>query len=93
VHIYFIENVEVVGDILLLKIRLFRLFVREVGENSCKGDQITLKGRRLIHHYIGVTGSLNIATLFVYEHERAIISIYGSRILELRSTSENTLLN
>ncbi len=86
-----IENVEVVGDYIIIKDKVSLGFsVREVGENFAKGDKLISKGTKIDYTHIGVMASLNIVSPFVYERPRVSILSTGSELLELGQTQTNS---
>jgi len=83
------ENVEVVGDYIIIKDKVSLGFsVREVGENFAKGDKLISKGTKIDYTHIGVMASLNIVSPFVYERPRVSILSTGSELLRVRSNPD-----
>ena len=79
-----IENVEVVGDEIVIKTEVPQGFsVREPGENYAKGQLLIPKGTKIDFPQIGVLASLNIANIEVYEKPIVAIISTGSELLEL----------
>jgi len=79
-----IENVEVVGDEIVIKTEVPQGFsVREPGENYAKGQLLIPKGTKIDFPPIGVLASLNIANIEVYEKPIVAIISTGSELLEL----------
>lgn len=85
-----IENVEVVGDEIIIKEEVPQGFsVREVGENYTKGQLLIPKGTKIDFPQIGVMASLNIANVLVYEKPTVAIISTGSELLELGEEQTN----
>jgi len=79
-----IENVEVDGDEIIIKEEVPQGFsVREPGENYAKGQMLIPKGTKIDFPQIGVTASLNISQVIVYEKPTVAIISTGSELLEL----------
>jgi len=79
-----IENVEVVGDEIVIKTDVPQGFsVREPGENYAKGQLLIPKGTKIDFPQVGVMASLNIANIEVYEKPIVSIISTGSELLEL----------
>jgi len=79
-----IENVEVVGDEIVIKAEVLQGFsVREPGENYAKGQLLIPKGTKIDFPQIGVLASLNIANIEIYEKPIVAIISTGSELLEL----------
>ena len=85
-----IENVEVVGDEILIKEKVPQGFsVREIGENYAQGQPLITKGTKIDFPQIGVMASLNIVTPLVYEKPTVAILSTGSELLELGESQTN----
>ena len=85
-----IENVEVVGDEIVIKTEVPQGFsVREPGENYAKGQLLIAKGTKIDFPQIGVMASLNIAHVTVYEKPTVAIISTGSELLELGEEQTN----
>jgi len=79
-----IENVQVEGDEILIKIEVPQGFsVREPGENYAKGQLLIAKGTKIDFPQIGVMASLNVTDVKVYEKPTVAIISTGSELLEL----------
>jgi len=85
-----IENVEVVGDEIVIKTEVPQGFsVREPGENYAKGQLLIPKGTKIDFPQIGVLASLNVANIEVYEKPIVAIISTGSELLELGEEQTN----
>jgi len=85
-----IENVEVVGDEIVIKTEVPQGFsVREPGENYAKGQLLIAKGTKIDFPQIGVMASLNVANIEVYEKPIVAIISTGSELLELGEEQTN----
>ena len=85
-----IENVEVDGDEILIKVEVPQGFsVREPGENYAKGQKLITKGTKIDFPQIGVMASLNVAKVAVYEKPTVAILSTGSELLELGEEQTN----
>ncbi len=85
-----IENVEVVGDEILIKEQVPQGFsVREIGENYARGERLIAKDTKIDFSQIGVMASLNIVTPVVYEKPTVAILSTGSELLEVGEIQTN----
>jgi molybdopterin molybdotransferase len=85
-----IENVEVVGDEIVIKEEVPQGFsVRKIGENYAKGQMLIPKGTKIDFPQIGVMASLNIVNVLVYKKPTVSIISTGSELLELGEEQTN----
>jgi molybdopterin molybdotransferase len=79
-----IENVEVVGDEVVIKEPVEQGFsVRPVGENYRAGEVLIKKGSRIGFAEVGVMASLNVVMPLVFQKPRVAILSTGSEVLEI----------
>jgi len=85
-----IENVEVVGDCIVVKKKVPRGFsVRPVGENYKDGEILIEKGSKINFGEIGVMAGLNIVKVPVKRKPIVSVLATGSEILELGEKQTN----
>lgn len=85
-----IENVEVVGDCIVVKKKVPRGFsVRPVGENYKDGEILIKKGSKINFGEIGVMAGLNIVKVPVKRKPIVSVLATGSEILELGEKQTN----
>ncbi len=85
-----IENVEVVGDCIVVKEKVPKGFsVRPVGENYKDGEILIEKGSKISFGEIGVMAGLNIVKVPVKRKPIVSVLATGSEILELGEKQTN----